>query len=162
MEEVNKSIFIEVIMIIRKYRQDDCKEITELFYNTVHTVNSKDYSEEQLNAWATGEVDLEQWNRSLQEHFSLIAVDDGIIVGFGDIDSTGYLDRLYVHKDYQRKGIATALCETLEKTVQNKIITHASITARPFFENRGYKVITEQQVVRQNISLTNFIMEKNR
>lgn len=162
MEEVNKSIFIEVIMIIRKYRQDDCKEITELFYNTVHTVNSKDYSEEQLNAWATGKVDLEQWNRSLQEHFSLIAVDDGIIVGFGDIDSTGYLDRLYVHKDYQRKGIATALCEALEKTVQNKIITHASITARPFFENRGYKVITEQQVVRQNISLTNFIMEKNR
>lgn len=47
-------------MIIRKYQQKDCKEITELFYNTVHTVNSKDYSEEQLNAWATGKVDLEQ------------------------------------------------------------------------------------------------------
>lgn len=149
-------------MIIREYQQDDCKEITELFYDTVHTVNSKDYTEEQLTAWATGKVDLEQWNRSLQEHFSLIAVDDGRIVGFGDMDSTGYLDRLYVHKDYQRKGIATALCEALEKMVSNKIITHASITARPFFENRGYKVITEQQVVRQNISLTNFIMEKDR
>ena len=149
-------------MIIREYQQDDCKEITELFYNTVHTVNSKDYTEEQLTAWATGKVDLEQWNRSLQEHFSLVAVDDGRIVGFGDMDSTGYLDRLYVHKNYQRKGIATALCEALEKMVSSKIITHASITARPFFENRGYKVITEQQVVRQNISLTNFIMEKDR
>ena len=149
-------------MIIREYQQNDCKEITELFYNTVHTVNSKDYTEEQLTAWATGKVDLEQWNRSLQEHFSLIAVDDGRIVGFGDMDSTGYLDRLYVHKDYQRKGIATALCDALEKMVPNKIITHASITAKPFFENRGYKVITEQQVVRQNISLTNFIMEKER
>lgn len=150
------------MMIIRKYQQGDCKKITELFYNTVHTVNSKDYSKEQLTVWATGKVDLEQWNRSLQEHFSLVAVDDEIIVGFGDIDSTGYLDRLYVHKDYQRKGIATALCEVLEKTVSNKITTHASITARAFFEKRGYKVITEQQVVRQNIFLTNYVMEKGR
>ena len=63
-------------MIIREYQQEDCKEITELFYNTVHTVNSRDYTEEQLTAWATGKVDLEQWNRSLQEHFSLIYVDD--------------------------------------------------------------------------------------
>ena len=47
-------------MIIREYQQDDCKEITELFYNTVHTVNSKDYTEEQLIAWATGKVDLER------------------------------------------------------------------------------------------------------
>ena len=149
-------------MIIRAYQRNDCKEITELFYNTVHTVNAKDYTEKQLTAWATGKVDLEQWNRSLLKHFSLVAIDDGMIVGFGDIDSTGYLDRLYVHKDYQRKGIATALCEALERTIPSKIITHASITAKPFFENRGYKVISEQQVVRQNILLTNFIMEKDK
>lgn len=147
-------------MIVRKYQPCDCKEITELFYNTVHTINSKDYTEEQLAAWATGNIDLEQWNRSLQEHFSFVAARDEIIVGFGDIDSTGYLDRLYVHKDYQRKGIATALCEVLEQAVLSKITTHASITAKPFFENRGYKVICEQQVNRQNVLLTNFIMEK--
>ncbi len=147
-------------MIIREYQQGDCKGITELFYNTVHTVNANDYTEEQLNAWATGDVDMEQWDRSLQEHFSLVAIDDGIIVGFGDIDSTGYLDRLYVHRDYQRKGIATAICEALESAVSGKIITHASITAKPFFENRGYKVIAEQQVKRQNVLLTNFVMEK--
>ena len=148
-------------MIVREYQRDDCKEIAELFYNTVHTVNAKDYTEEQLTAWATGNADLEQWDRSLQEHFSLVAVDAGMIVGFGDIDSTGYLDRLYVHKDYQRKGIATAICDVLEQAVVGKVITHASITARPFFENRGYKVIREQQVTRQNVLLTNFIMEKS-
>ena len=76
------------------------------------------------------------------------------------MNNTGYLDRLYVHKDYQNKGVATALCNKLEQAVQGKIITHASITARPFFEKRGYKVIKEQQVARQGIMLTNFIMEK--
>ena len=157
---LDKSEFIEVTMIIKEYQRDDCKEIIELFYNTIHAVNAKDYTEEQLNAWASGNVNMEHWNRSLQEHFSLVAFEDKIIVGFGVIDSTGYLDRLYVHKDFQRKGIATALCEELERAVSCKITTYASITAKPFFENRGYKVITEQQVNRQNVLLTNFVMEK--
>lgn len=47
-------------MEIRQYQQSDCKILTELFYNTVHTVNAKDYTVEQLNVWATGQVDLEK------------------------------------------------------------------------------------------------------
>lgn len=149
-------------MKIRKYQSSDCKALADLFYHTVHTVNAKDYTKEQLQVWATGQVDLENWDRSLQEHFSVVAVENENILGFGDIDKTGYLDRLYVHKDYQGKGIATAICNQLEQAVQGSIITHASITARPFFEKRGYQVIKEQQVERQGIFLTNFVMEKKR
>ena len=148
-------------MIIRKYQSLDCKELTELFYHTVHTVNAKDYTKEQLDVWATGQVDLIQWDQSLQEHYSIVAVEKERIVGFGDIDETGYLDRLYVHADYQGRGIATAICNQLEKAVSGTIITHASITARPFFERRGYKVVKEQKVERQGIFLTNFVMEKS-
>lgn len=147
-------------MEIRKYLESDCKILSELFYNTVHTVNAKDYTKEQLDVWATGEVGLEKWNQSLKEHYSVVAVEGEVIVGFGDIDSTGYLDRLFVHADYQRKGIATAICNQLEQAVQGNIVTHASITARPFFEKRGYTVVKEQQVERQGIFLTNFIMIK--
>ena len=149
-------------MLIREYQSSDCKELAELFYNTVHTVNAKDYTKKQLDVWATGQVDLKTWNQSLQEHFSIVAVDDDIIVGFGDIDKTGYLNRLFVHFGYQRKGIATDICNQLESAVQGNIVTHASITARPFFETRGYKVIKEQQVERQGTLLTNFIMIKER
>lgn len=149
-------------MMIREYQTADCKELADLFYNTVHTVNAKDYTKEQLDVWATGKVDSKKWNQLFQEHFSIVAVENDMIVGFGDIDKTGYLDHLFIHSDYQGKGIATAICNQLEPAVQGNIVTHASITARPFFENRGYKVIKEQQVVRQGISLTNFIMEKCR
>lgn len=149
-------------MEIRRYRQSDCKELTELFYNTVHTVNAKDYTKEQLDAWATGTVDLEKWNQSLEEHFSLVALDGEKIIGFGDIDDTGYLDRLFVHSDYQGKGVATAICDQLEQSIQGSIVTHASITAKPFFEKRGYKVVKERQVERKGVFLTNFIMEKER
>lgn len=146
-------------MIIREYQSKDCKELTEFFYNTVHIVNAKDYTKEQLDVWAPKQMDLKKWNQSLQEHFSIVAVDDDIIVGFGDIDETGYLDHLFVHSDYQGKGIATAICNQLESAIQGCIITHASITAKPFFEKRGYRVIKEQQVERQGIFLTNFVME---
>lgn len=149
-------------MEIRRYRESDLMELTVLFYDTVHKVNVKDYTEEQLNAWAPGQVDLEVWNRSLQEHFSVVAVEQGILVGFGDMDESGYLDRLYVHADYQGKGIGTKICNRLEQAVQGDIITHASITARPFFENRGYQVVREQQVERQGVFLTNYVMEKKK
>ena len=104
---------------------------------------------------------MKKWNQSLQEHFSIVAVADDIIVGFGDIDQTGYLDRLFVHSGYQRKGIATAICDRLESAIQENIVTHASITARPFFEKRGYRVVREQQVERKGVFLTNFVMEKD-
>lgn len=148
-------------MIIREYLPSDCKYLTELFYQTVHSINAKDYTNEQLNVWATGNVDINEWNLSLSDHLTLVAIKDGIIAGFGDIDRTGYLDRLYVHKDFQSQGIATALCDKLEPAFGvSKITTHASITAKPFFLHRGYNIIKEQKVIRSNISLTNYIMEK--
>lgn len=111
---------------------------------------------------ATAQTDLTKWNQSFQENYSIVAVEAGIIVGFGDVDKTGYLDNLFVHSDYQGKGIATAICNQLELAVQGNVVTHASITARPFFEKRGYKVVKEQQVERQGIFLANFVMIKER
>ena len=147
-------------MYIRGYEKKDCKEITELFYNTVHTVNTRDYTAKELNAWTGESVDCDKWNRSLKEHFTLVAVEGGIIIGFGDIDCTGYLDRLYVHRDYQGRGTATALCDRLEKHINGDITVHSSITAKPFFEHRGYSVIKEQQVLKNGVPLTNFVMLK--
>lgn len=148
-------------MIIRNYKPEDCKYLAGLFYDTVHSVNAKDYTKEQLNAWATGNVDFDKWNESLLEHTSVVAVENDIIVGFGDMDQTGYLDRLYVHRDYQNRGIATAICDRLETAIlAEKYVTHASITAKPFFERRGYRIIKEQQVEREGIRLTNYIMVK--
>lgn len=148
-------------MRIRSYRSADCAEMARLFYDTVHTVNAADYSPTQLDAWATGEVDLDAWNRSFLAHRTLIAEDEGCIVGFADMDDTGYLDRLYVHRDYQRRGVATALCDALEAASTAKVFTtHASITARPFFEARGYAVEKEQHVVRRGVTLTNFVMTR--
>ena len=148
-------------MRLRKYTTSDCGHLTELFYHTVHSVNAKDYTKEQLDVWATGIVDLKEWDESFLKHHTVVAVENNEIVGFGDIDDSGYLDRLFVHQAYQGEGIASAICDELEYSVSGKMITtHSSITARAFFEHRGYRVIQEQTVIRNGILLTNYIMEK--
>lgn len=146
-------------MIIREYKPSDCEKLANLFYDTVHSINAKDYSKEQLDAW-TGGIDLDRWNKSFLVHYTLVALDNNKIIGFGDIDKSGYFDRLYVHKNYQGMGIATAICDRLENKVTGRIAVHASITAKSFFEKRGYTVLKEQQVQRQRAMLTNFVMEK--
>lgn len=121
----------------------------------------KDYAKEQLDAWATGKVDLHAWDKSFLEHYTVVAAEGDTIVGFGDIDETGHIDRLYVHKDHQREGIATAICDELEQhTGKTKITTYASITAKSFFERRGYQAVKRQEVVRDGVSMINFVMKK--
>ena len=138
--------------------------MAKLFYDTVHEVNIRDYTAEQVNAWADGNIDLAAWDKSFTEHYTVVAEENGVIVGFGDItEGGGYLDRLYVHKDYQRKGVATAICDALESYPDTDELTvHASITAKPFFISRGYSVVKKQEVVRRGVVLTNFVMKKMR
>ena len=148
-------------MHVRTYQPEDCAQLAQLFFQTVHTVNARDYSPEQLDAWAPGEPDLAAWDRSFRAHHTLVAVADGEIVGFGDLDpAAGYLDRLYVHKDRQGQGVATALCDGLERAARGRVVTHASRTALPFFLGRGYRVVRAQQVERRGVTLDNFVMEK--
>lgn len=148
-------------MEIREYKSSDCDKIADLFYNTVHFINAKDYTQEQLNVWATGNIDIYKWDKSFLNNYTLVVEENNMIIGFGDINNEGYIDRLYVHKDYQNMGIATALCDRLEKHYPVRhIITHSSITAKPFFEKRRYKVIKKQFVERNGIRLTNYIMKK--
>ena len=151
-------------LILRDYRSEDCVTLIDLFRNTVRRVNTGDYTQEQIEAWAPDHIDAEAWDSSLRSHNTLVAEISGSaeIVGFADMTKDGYLDRLYVHADHQHRGIATKLCDRLEDaTTASTITTHSSITARPFFERRGYEVLRSQQVTRQGITLTNFVMVKH-
>ncbi len=150
-------------MQLERYQPGEAAALAELFYQTVHAVCTADYTPAQLDAWADGKVDVAAWDKSFLRHDTLVARMNGEIVGFADLDG-GYLDRLYIHKDHQRQGVATALVQALEKLAVSRgelcMTTHGSIMARPFFEKQGYRVIREQQVERKGLLLTNFVMEK--
>ncbi|WP_141431086.1 GNAT family N-acetyltransferase [Bacillus sp. 03113] len=154
-------------MEIIKFKDSDIKDTVSLFYETVHSVNAQDYSQAQLDAWAPKEekdTKIQTWKDSLNQNITYVAKINDKVVGFSDLTFGGHLDRLYVHKDYQGKGIASALVDMLESEAKNlkllEIDTEASITAKPFFESRGYKVVCSQTVERMGTKLTNYQMVK--
>lgn len=150
-------------MEIRTYRSEDRNHLAKLFYNTVHSVNLRDYNQAQLDAWAPRDMDMKRWKLSLLSHYTVVAEEKGEIVGFGDIAEDGYLDRLYVHKDHQREGIGSAIVDNLEQYARGmcitRITTDASLTALKFFVKRGYRILAEQSVERRGQYLTNFKMQ---
>jgi N-acetylglutamate synthase-like GNAT family acetyltransferase len=157
---------INELMYIRAIKAEDLKSIVALFKETVHHVNAKDYTSEQLKVWAPRLMhhNNHRW-QSLLSNIAYLAEIDNVIVGFADITTEGYLDRLFVHKDYQRQGIASMLLNKLESSLFErgikKVSTEASITAKPFFEQMGYLVVKEQNKQRPGgVTLTNFLMEK--
>lgn len=150
---------------LRLYKPADLHEVLSLFSETVHTVNAKDYTQEQLAAWAPQLPDTNKWQATLSSNYTLVAKQGNTIVGFADIDATGYFDHLFVHKDFQGCGIAAMLARAIEAHALEAgyavIKVAASITAKPFFERRGYKVLKQQSVERLGQLLTNFLMEKS-
>ncbi len=151
-------------MNIRSYHSDDCQAVLSLFYETIHKINRRDYTREQIEAWTNNHnIDPTAWNLSLTHHKTLVAEMDNTIVGFGDLNGN-FLDRLYVHAEYQRRGIATAIMDRLERYAAEQnyatIVTHASITAYPFFRDRNYQLVKEQQVERHGVFLKNMVMQK--
>lgn len=151
-------------MEFREYKNTDLHAVMDLFYVTVHEINKNDYSEEQLDAIAPKDANEYHWEKSLEKNHTIVVEEDDKLIAFGNIGKTGYLDRLYVHPDYLRKGIASKLVEELEEYAKKHgshvINVTSSITSKAFFESKGYAVIEEQINERRGERLLRYLMEK--
>ena len=150
--------------VIRPFKTADAPALRALKYATIRQVNRKDYTEQQLQAWAPDEYDEADWLQRISAMNLLVATLDGVIVGFADVQDDGYIDHFFCHSDYQGQGIGKALMNEILAISQLKSVkrlySHLSITARPFFERYGFYVVREQQVDIRGKILTNFVMER--
>lgn len=149
---------------VRTYTDQDLAPIIALFTETVWQVNSRDYTPEQIEAWAPRKTDPDRWRTRLTGLSIIVAEVDGQIAGFCGFAETGHIDFLYVDHRLQRRGLASALYQYAENELRarcvNRLFTEASITARPFFERMGFSVVREQMVQVRGTELRNHAMEK--
>lgn len=150
---------------IRKLDKSDLDDCIALFRNTVHAINIQDYNQSQLDAWAPTNIDKNIWWENLSKNIAYVAEYHGQIVGFGDMSHEGYFDRLFVHKDFQGKGIASALIKNIEEQARlagiQEVNTEVSITAKSLMEAFGYQLITQQVKEHNGQKFINFIMKKS-
>jgi putative acetyltransferase len=148
--------------VIRRYEAADLDAVMSVFLRSVRGVASRDYDAGQIAAWA--QVDRDVWSRRRLDRPTWVALIDGVIAGFIDLEGSGHIDMLFVDPACQRRGVASVLLDTVENAarVQRLAVldTDASITARPFFEKHGFQIVRSQEVALRGQRLTNFRMEK--
>ncbi|TCO13866.1 putative acetyltransferase [Kribbella steppae] len=129
---------------MRTYEPEDAEPTWEAYFRAIRDTASKDYSSEQVAAWAPESVDLVEWNERRSAAHTFVAVIDERVVGFSDVTDDGLLDMLFVHPDASGRGAARALVEAVIVKARelglSELHTHASRTARPAFERFGFEV----------------------
>ena len=151
-------------MNVRKYLPGEEEYIWNIFYNTIHNINTQDYSIEQLEAWAPIDLDESVRVNKIIQINPYVVVIDSIIVAYADLQENGYIDHFYCHHDYQRQGIGSVLYSHIEQVAKSENISmlssDVSITAKPFFESKGFIVTKKQFLEMRGQKLTNFKMTK--
>jgi putative acetyltransferase len=151
-------------MNVRHFMPEDAAQIAQLFHDTIHTVNSRDYSPIQLAAWAPDDLQFYDWVAFCSSRITFVVDDRGTIAGFANLEPDGHIDCFYCHKDYQRRGVGTLLYQAVEQQALklgcDRLFTEASITAKPFFQRLGFTVIQQQTVTRRGEAFINYRMEK--
>ncbi len=94
---------------------------------------------------------------------TFIAEDNGQIVGFAELEPDGHIGCFYTHKDFQGQGVGMQLLDTIVTQATqmqlSRLSVEVSITARPFFEHRGFTIVKSQEVECRGVKLPNFVME---
>lgn len=155
-------------MHIRPYRADDLPELAELFTMSVRMLARQHYDETQINAWAPLAPDLGEWANRFSTVQTLVMEDTDCPLGFVswriDSEAEAYISLLFVRPDAARKGVASQLLAAAEARLSNmeQLSVHASLVARPFFEQHGYAVIKEELAIRVGVEFIRYEMRKDR
>lgn len=152
------------MLTIRDYIESDAEALWKLFFNTIRNINSRDYTQAQIEAWAPNSLDSELWQKRMDGLSPFVAEIDSLIVGYTDLQSDGLIDHFFCNHKYQRQGVGRALMnhvlEVGKSRELRRFYSEVSITARPFYENFGFTVAKEKALEMRGQKLRNFVMEK--
>jgi putative acetyltransferase len=136
----------------------------KMFVDTISTICKDDYSPEQIKVWTSSIENTQRWTDKLTSQYFLIAELDNKIVGYASLENNEYIDFLYVHKDFQRQGIADRLYTEIEnEAIKRKatvLTSDVSKTAKHFFEKKGFKTLNEQTNIINAVKIVNYKMTK--
>ena len=135
---------------VRHWRRGDVEQIADLYYQTVHRINSRDYGPRQIEAWAPRVEPRSWWLRRFKRRTVFVAEAAGRVVGFAELYPAGKeVDCFYVHHGWQTRGVGRALLERLQRAALRRrwgeLAADVSVTARGFFERMGFRVLRVQK-----------------
>ena len=150
---------------LRPFLATDTPVLAAIFVAAIEQLTGEDYSEAQQEAWASTADDEEQFGKRLAGELTLIGTLQNSPVGFASLKGADHIDMLYVHPSAAGQGVATLLCDALEKLAggrgTKKLTVDASDNAQEFFAKRGYVPMQRNTVTVNGEWLANTTMQKS-
>jgi putative acetyltransferase len=150
---------------IRRYESGEEGSLFDIYFTAIHLVAIRDYSTEQIRAWAPRELDAALWKNKMREINPFVAERNGELVGYADLQSNGYIDHFFVSGRHPRVGIGTLLMnKILEEGASldvSLLTSHVSRNAQPFFAKFGFVVVEQRNPVVRGVVVPNARMCRN-
>jgi putative acetyltransferase len=150
---------------LRPMLSADVPVLATIFVASIEELTVDDYTEAQQIAWASAADDEEKFGARLAGELTLVATLQGSPVGFAALKGADQIDMLYVHPGVTGQGVATMLCDALEKLAGARgaeaLTVEASDTAERFFAKRGYVATQRNSVTIGDEWLANTTMKKS-
>ncbi|MBK1690197.1 GNAT family N-acetyltransferase [Rubrivivax gelatinosus] len=151
-------------MHIRPFRIGDESDLFAVFHSSIHGLAARDYSADQINAWAPDNLDQDVWRERMQGISPFVVEHDAQIVGYADIQPDGYIDHFFVSAKFARMGVGRMLMQHLHVVAAERSIatlcSDVSRTAQPFFERFGFLVVEQRAPIIRGVVVPNLLMHK--
>jgi putative acetyltransferase len=151
-------------MHIRRFNAGEEPLLFEVYYSAIHLVAARDYTEEQVDAWAPSDLDPALWVKRIRGINPFVAEIGGTPVGYADVQENGYIDHFFVSGLYPRQGIGRRLMTVLESEARRMQVaamtSDVSRTAQPFFQSFGFAVVEQRSPVIRGVKVPNAFMRK--
>ncbi len=148
----------------RPYQPADLSGVIGIYTAAIRTLAAPHYTPEQLAAWAPIPADVTRWQERLARLHTVVAESDGTLAGFASYTQAGYLDFLFTHPAFARRGVASRLYRHVEDALlaagAPAVTAHVSLAARPFFDRQGFRLDAEECVECRGAYLRRFAMHK--
>ena len=149
---------------LRPFLPADTPVLAAIFTAAIEELTSDDYSSEQQEAWASVADDEEAFGKKLAGELTLIATLKNAPVGFASLKGKDHIEMLYVHPSAVEQGVASALCDALERLAGSRgatsLTVEASDNAQEFFRKRGYVARQRNTITVNGEWLANTTMQK--
>lgn len=151
-------------MEIRRFRLGDETALLRVHISAIHIISSKDYTPEQIEAWAPSDFDAGLWASRIREIAPFVVEVGNEIVGYADVQRNGYIDQFFVSGTHGRQGIGIRLMARIHEEARSlgltELTSDVSKTAEPFFALHGFQVVERRFPIRRGVVLQNALMRK--
>jgi len=150
---------------VRRYEVGEEAVLQTIYSRSTRELNSQHYTSEQIERWVAKHSDLAEWTERLKKANPFVAVINGNVVAFGELEADGHIDFFYCHPDWQGCGAGSQLMNSITKEALRiglkTLFAEVSMTAEPFFTKKGFIITQELSPVICGAPAKQYVMRKD-